>query len=99
MGYLDLDSVKRHLNVDLDYKGDDEYISDLIDTAEEMVSQDICVSLKKIEEEGRLPSPLLHAMKLLIGTYYSNRESVTDKGIELPQGYMHIVRLYRRYYL
>ena len=98
MAYLELEDVKRHLNIDLDYAGDDEYLLSLVDTAEEVVSQHICSNLNDMEVDGKLPSPLLHAMKLLIGTYYSNRESVTEKSVELPHGYYYLVRLYRQYY-
>lgn len=97
MRYLDLAEVKQHLNVDDYYTIDDSYIESLIDVAEEVVASHICRDLKELEVEGQLPSPLLHAMKLLIGTYYENRESIATIDKILPHGYDYLVALYRDY--
>ncbi|WP_144394833.1 head-tail connector protein [Pleionea sediminis] len=46
-----------------------------------------------------VPKPILHAIKLLVGHFYENRES-TVQGINvsmLPQGYDFLVQSYRNY--
>lgn len=96
--YLSLDDVKRHLIID--HCDDDKYLADLITVAEDAVKTDLNLnSLCEIEDEtGMLPASVIQAMLLLIGTLYSNRESVTyGTPHTVPHSYEFLISLYRNY--
>lgn len=103
MAYVDLQLVKRHLNVESDFLEDDDYIQTLIETAEENVAKDLCVTVEKlatIDGGTKIPAPLRQAILLTIGTYYSNRESVSTARLqEIPRGVKYLIELYRNYSL
>lgn len=98
--YLDLQKVKRHILVDTSFTDDDAYISDLMDVAEASVAKHIDCNLACIEQEdGTLPPPVIHAMLLMVGNLYANREPVAV-GVtvaELPLSYNYLINLYRNY--
>lgn len=102
MNYLTLDLIKRHLQIDPDYTADDSYLELLGGACEEAVGMVIDDDMSGLTEEhdGTLPLPLQQACLLLIGTYYSNRES-NAYGIsvtEVPLGFTYLTNLYRNYY-
>lgn len=72
--YLTVDDLKRHLNVD--HSEDDEYIEDLIEVAEDAVATFLNRPLSDYEENGKIKATVRHAVRLLVGTWYANRESV-----------------------
>lgn len=73
MRYTEIQDMKRHLNVDFD--DDDAYISDLIDTAEVAISTYLNRPLCEfIGQDGCLLPTLKHAVRLLVGNWYANRE-------------------------
>lgn len=95
--YLNLEDVKKHLNIDNDFIEDDNYITSLIEVAENVVERHIGYKLsdKAEENNGSLPKGLEHAMLLMIGTFYNSRESVTfGAGTELPLGYNYLLDLF-----
>ena len=97
--YLDLDVVKKHLNLESSYTEDDEYILVLMDVAEQAVKVHVNESLETIAEKngGCIPTPLFQAMLLQIGSLYQNREIVGSKTTALPFGYQYLIDLYRNY--
>lgn len=97
--YVSLEEARKHLNIEPDFTDDDDYIKDLIDSAELVVEKDICVSLAEVEvTEGRIPPPLKRAILLLVGSFYASRETEAFGVLvsKLPR-YNHIVGLYRDY--
>ena len=75
--YLQLNQIKKHLNIDEDFKNDDEYLLQLAQAAQNVVEVHLDRPLDRlVNEEGNLPSSLIQAMLLLVGTWYANRESV-----------------------
>ena len=103
MAYVDLELVKRHLNLESSFTEDDSYLESLIDAGEENVAKDLCVTVEELETIGggsRIPAPLSQAIILTIGAFYSNRESVTNARLqELPRGVKYLTELYRNYSL
>lgn len=100
MNYLNLNIIKQHLNIDSTYVAEDSYLSHLGSAVEGAVQMDIDISLNKIAEDngGELPPPLLHAMLLLLGNYYANRENVSYASTSIvPNTYNYICDLYRCY--
>ena len=72
MKYLDLQLVKKHLNVEEDYKEDDMYIQSLVEVAEEKVAKELCITvdeLATIDGGSELPAPLRQAILLSVGAY------------------------------
>lgn len=97
--YLKLQEIKKHLNINEDFNDDDLYLLDLAKVTENIVQKHIDRELAELEDEdGNIPSPLAHAMLLLIGTYYASRESVAYVSTtELPHAYDYIIALYKNY--
>ena len=99
MTYLNLELIKNHLNLQ-NFSDDDTYLQHLGSAVEFVVERDIDKKLSKIAEEngGDLPPSLLHAMLLLLGTYYANRENISYAScVEVPKTYAYICDLYRCY--
>lgn len=97
--YLQLYQIKKHLNINDEFHDDDEYLVDLSKVAENVIQKHIDRELADLEDgEGNLPSPLYHAMLLLIGNYYANRESVSfASAMSLPHAYEYLIALYKNY--
>ena len=100
MEYLNLDLIKKHLNIDEDFHDDDDYLKILGDVAEQVTERHIDDSfgLIMLKNHGKFPPTLIQAMLLLVGNYYNNRESVAFTGVsELPQSYLCLLSLYQNY--
>lgn len=90
---ITLYEIKQHLNLEADWHGEDSYLQSLIGAAKQVVEMHICDDIDG-KSEGQLP--LAHAIKLLVGTWYMNRESLSNlqKG---NHSYEYILSLYKRY--
>lgn len=101
--YATLDMAKRHLNIEDAFTDDDNYIEGLIDVAEEKVAAELCMDvdgMASINKNGSLPSPLIHAILLTIGAYYTNREDITTVQTRpLEYGVKYLTQLYRNFTL
>ena len=91
---ITLDEIKAHLNIEKDWHGEDQYLQSLIDAAKVVVQKHICDDIDGIKSEEQ--TPLAHAVKLLVGTWYMNRESLSNlqKG---NHSYEYILSLYKNY--
>lgn len=91
---ISLDELKLHLNLEKEWHGDDNYLLGLFDAAKQVVQLHICDSIDSKTSEEQLP--LAHAIKLLVGTWYMNRESLSNlsKG---NHSYEYILSLYKNY--
>lgn len=95
MIYLTLSDIKKHLNIDSDFTDDDTYLESLEAVAIGIIERDIDY---KFSEMQTLPDALKHALLLVIGNFYDNRESLSPVSIsELPQSLGWILDLYRDY--
>lgn len=97
--FLSLSQIKKHLNIDASFTDDDNYLLSLADVAAQMVEAHIDKPLNELTDgEGNLPAPLVHAMLLLVGNFYANRESVTFASAQpLPHAFDLIINLYQNY--
>ena len=97
--FLQLEIIKKHLNIDNFYKDDDDYLIYLADVAEKTVEKHIDNNLSDLaNSRGDIPSPLLHAMLLFIGDMYANRESIAYSNVtEIPFSYDYLLTLYKKY--
>jgi uncharacterized phage protein (predicted DNA packaging) len=97
--YIPLELAKKHLQIEMDYRDDDEYIMGLIGVAEDAVRTHVNEGLDDIAERngGCIPAPLFQAMLLMIGQMYQNREIIGAKTGALPFNYQYLIDLYRNY--
>ena len=73
--YVELEDIKRHLNVD--FNEDDNLITSMIETAEASVEKNIGAPLADIAIEGELPADLKHALRIMAASFYEYREGLT----------------------
>lgn len=101
MGYLQLDVIKKHLNIDSTFTDDDNYLESLAVAAEDVVSKYIDFPLESLEDgSGDIPRALKFAMLLWIGTIYMQRESIASGGMSaVPHSLELLCDLYRDYKL
>lgn len=94
---LTVDDLKKHLNIDHDE--DDAYIEDLIAVAEDAVATYLNQPIAEfVDAEGHMKPAIRHACRLLVGTYYANRESVVYSApSELPDGVVALLLPLRRF--
>lgn len=100
MNHLTLKLIKEHLNLDNDFTLDDAYLSNLGDVVETVVERHIDDSFVYLAASngGKLPTPLIQAMLLLLGTYYANREHIAfNANYEVGNSYTFLIDLYRNY--
>lgn len=98
--FVELDRIKKHLNIDEYYKEDDSYLISLYEVAQEVVEKHTDSNLKNIADAngGELPSPLVHAMLLFIGDMYIHREINSNTNIaSVPFAYDYILSLFKNY--
>jgi hypothetical protein len=98
--YVTLDDVKKHLNVDDCFCDDDTYIEQLIEVAESVIERDTGCKLSEMEDGNRnIQSPIRHAIRLLVGNFYSNREPVVIGATpsQLPLSYKHLISTFMNY--
>ena len=84
--YIDLNTIKEHLNISPNYTKNDEYLQMLEDGATQAVMKTINVDFDTIiAEEGKLPSAIKIACLLIIGDMYANRETTAFASVnKLP---------------
>lgn len=89
--------LKKHLNID--HNEDDEYITDLISVAVDAVETYLNRPISEFEDErGNVKPAIRHACRLLVGTWYANRESVVFSApSELPDGVVALLLPLRRF--
>ena len=95
---LTIEDLKKHLNIDHDE--DDAYIQELISVAEDAVETYINRPISDYADaEGKITKPAIrHACRLLVGTWYANRESVVfSTPSELPDGVVALLLPLRRF--
>lgn len=101
MLYVQLYQIKKHLNIDEQFTDDDEYLVGLCEVAQATVETHIDMPLNKLAKKhgGKLPSPVFHAILIMIGNLYASRESVSFSGnaVEIPLNYQYLIDLYRNY--
>lgn len=99
MGYITLEQIKKHCNVDLDFTDDDGYLEALAEASFEVVSKYIDCPLTQLEDEnGALPKSLIHAMLLWIGQQYAVREAVSTASLSpVPTAFELLCDIWRDY--
>lgn len=93
--YVTVEEVKKHLNID--YEEDDQYLQDLIEAAEDAIERFIQQPFKDIEVNATIPASIKHAIKLMVGGFYANREPVAFASTnEIPYGLHFLLIQFRK---
>ena len=98
--YVEINDLKKHLNIDAEFIEDDTYLEQLEMVAEEAIAKHIDANLSDLADMngGVLPSPLIHAIKLFVGDMYASREAVAfTNAVEIPLSYTYLLSLYKKY--
>lgn len=96
MAYVSLADLKQHLKVEV--TADDAYLTTLIGVAEAAIGNELGKPLSDYVTDGALPTPLVHAIKLLCGDLYNNRESVAFAAPhEVPRTLDYLLQPYKVY--
>lgn len=98
MAVVSLALFKKHVRAD-DFADDDEYLSHLLEVAEETV----IIATNHTGQElldgnnGVVPAPLQHAIMMLAAHWYNQRESVSSVQMhEVPDSLQALVKPYRK---
>ena len=94
---LQVEDLKKHLNID--HSEDDAYIEELIIVAVDAVETYLNRPVGELTDaKGELKPAVRHAVRLLVGNYYANRESVVFSApYELPDGVVALLLPLRRF--
>lgn len=94
-----LTEAKRQVNEALDVTDNDDYITSLIQVAEEAVEQELGASLLSYtNDSGEMPRPIRQCILLLVANLYANREPVSyAQAHEVLFAYKYLLSLYRHY--
>jgi uncharacterized phage protein (predicted DNA packaging) len=92
---ITLDETKKHLNIDIEYLDDDDYISLLLDVCTIAVKNEINDTTTA---DITLILPLKQAILLLVGNLYANREPVAySTVVKIPYTFDFLINAYRKY--
>lgn len=98
MAYTSLELLKQHVRAD-DFASDDDYLLHLLEAAEQSVAKYTNRSLADLLELGggdMFPADLTHAILLICGHWYNQRESVSTVQMHaVPHALESLVRPYR----
>lgn len=96
--YLTIDEIKKQCNIDLDWDGDNDYLTMCGDAAEDITAALLDCPLTLIEAEyGGIPATVRHAMRIFCDYYYSVFRGSTSEEIGLPEAALQMLKLYRKY--
>ncbi len=97
--YTDLATIKRQLNIETTYTDEDTYLTHLYNVAEDAVERHLDIPLEYLEDSSNnIPSAVIHAMLLMIGTMYNFRESeIVGSTTSINHAYDYLLSLYKDY--
>lgn len=95
--YITLEEIKKHLNID--FSDDDLYLTDIVTVAQLSVEKAINSDLSNYEVgDGSLNPMLKHAIKILAGNFYVNREPVSFATPNvIPYTLAYLIRPFKKY--
>lgn len=97
MNYTTLNELKAHLNIETGYTTDDIYLTTLLDVAESACNEYTNNGLE-IFNTYDLPIQIKHAIILLAGHWYLNRNMVSfGQGYEIPYTFQFLLNPYKNY--
>jgi len=99
MAVVSLALFKKHVRAD-DFADDDEYLEHLLDTAESAVITAINRTneeLSQMRNGNDVPTPIKHAIMILVAHWYNQRESVSNVQMHaVPDSLQALIKPYRK---
>lgn len=97
MAYVALTDLKAHLRVEFD--DDNSYLTTLVGVAEDAIERELQCKLSDYEDDnGKLPAALQHAIMILCGDFYNNRESVAFAASSVvPHTFDYLIAPFKKY--
>lgn len=96
--FITLDELKKQCNIDAAYTGDDEFLTLLGESAEDLVSQLIDCDLNELyAENGELPASIRHAIRMTVDWEYSVQRGSSAEGTDIPNAILMMCKLYRNF--
>ena len=97
MDVVSLDVFKKHVRAD-DFSDDDDYLTELLETAESAVIKATNRSKDELEQmEGKFPPMLKQAMMMLAAHWYNQRESVSTVQMHaVPDALQALIKPFRK---
>lgn len=97
MDVVSLDVFKKHVRAD-DFADDDDYLTELLETAESAVIKATNRSKDELEQmEGKFPPMLKQAMMMLAAHWYNQRESVSTVQMHaVPDALQALIKPFRK---
>ena len=97
MAVVSLDVFKKHVRAD-DFADDDDYLTELLETAECAVIKATNRSKDELEQmEGKFPPMLKQAMMMLAAHWYNQRESVSTVQMHaVPDALQALIKPFRK---
>lgn len=98
MQYLTLEEIKAQCTIDPQFDEDNEFLTMLGDSAEDMTEQLLDCSLDElVAEKGELPSTIRHALRMLVDYFYSVNRGSSENTPDIPNAVILMLKLYRNY--
>lgn len=98
MKYLTLSEIKAQCTIDPQFDEDNEFLTMLGDSAEDMTEQLLDCSLDElVAEKGELPSTIRHALRMLVDYFYSVNRGSSENTPDIPNAVILMLKLYRQY--
>ena len=99
MSIIELSTVKEHLNIDANYKGDDKILSLYVETAYAQIKGDSGCNDEELQDNSGALMPIpRQALLLLVGDFYAYRENTYNGSLTVqPKGYQRLINIIRHY--
>ncbi|MFV0327696.1 MAG: head-tail connector protein [Bacteroides xylanisolvens] len=96
MEYVTVEELKKHLNID--FSDDDAYLTDILKVAMLSIETTIKTPLEEYVKGGEFNPMLKHAIKILAGNFYANREPVSFAAPSvIPYSLSYLIRPFKKY--
>ena len=96
--YITLEEIKKQLNIDQEYHGDDEFLELIGESAEDITANLIDMSLDELVSiYGVMPAGVRHCMRMLCDYAYSQQRGSSAESNDIPSSIITILKLYRNF--
>lgn len=97
--YVSLEEIKKQLNIDDFWQEDDQLLESYIIAAQKAVELHVGYTCEEmLNEYGQLDENIKHAIKLLVGNWYNNREATSELTYKsVPLAYEYLLQQIKNY--
>lgn len=96
--YVTVGEIKEHLNISASYTEEDAMLTSMIEASEIAVENYLQQPITEFICNNKLNAALKHAIKIMVGNFYANRESVAYTNPQpVPYTLEFLLKPYRKY--